>query len=131
MEIFPDAFKDLLADETRAFVYLATIMADGSPQVTPVWFNVSGEYILINSARGRLKDRNMRARPRVALVIADPKDPYRYVQVRGSVVEITSEGARDHIDALAWKYQGQQKYSGPLDQERLIYKIQPEKIQLR
>ena len=131
MKGFPEEYLDLLKDETRAFVYLATIMADGSPQVTPVWFNVSGDYILINSARGRLKDRNMRARPRVALVIADPKDPYRYVQVRGSVVEITSEGARDHIDALAFKYQGQKKYSGPLDQERVIYKIQPEKIQLR
>ena len=131
MKGFPDTYADLLKDETRAFAFLATSMADGSPQVTPVWFNVSGDFILINSARGRQKDRNMRRQPKVALAIADPKNPYRYVQVRGLVVEITSEGARAHIDSLAKKYQGQEKYGGPTSEERVIYKIQPEKIQLR
>ena len=129
MKNCPNSHLDLLKDETRAFAYLATIMPDGSPQVTPVWFNVSGDFILVNSARGRLKDRNMRARPQVALAIADPKNPYRYMQIRGKVVEITSEGARAHIDALAYKYQGAAKYGGPADQERVIYKIQPEKFQ--
>ena len=76
----PENFLDLLADETRAFAYLATVMKDGSPQVTPVWFNTDGEYILVNSAKGRVKDRNMRKRPQVALAIADPKNPYRYMQ---------------------------------------------------
>ena len=129
MKGFPETHLDLLKDETRALAYLATIMSDGSPQLTPVWFNVSGDYILVNSARGRLKDRNMRARPQVALTIGDPKNLYRYVQVRGQVVEITSEGGRAHIDALAKKYHGQEKYGGPATEERVIYKIQPIKIQ--
>jgi len=128
MSIVPDAFKDLLIDETRAFVYLATLMPDGSPQVTPVWFNTDGTNILINSAAGRAKDRNMRARPQVALVIADPKNPYRYVQIRGRVTEITHEGAEAHIDALAWKYTGTPKYGNRRPGEvRIIYKILPDK----
>jgi PPOX class probable F420-dependent enzyme len=130
MKNYPDAYLDLLSDEKRAFVYLATLMADGGPQVTPVWFNTEGDYILINSAAGRVKDRNMRRRPRVALVIADPQNPYRYVQVRGRVVEVTEEGARAHIDILAKKYTGQDKYtSGPPEQVRVIYKILPDRVQ--
>jgi PPOX class probable F420-dependent enzyme len=129
MSIFTDAFKDLLLDETRAFVYLATLMSDGSPQVTPVWFNTDGTNILINSAAGRVKDRNMRARPQVALVIADPKNPYRYVQIRGRIVEITQEGADAHIDALAGKYTGTPKYGNRRPGEvRITYKILPDKI---
>jgi PPOX class probable F420-dependent enzyme len=126
----PKGFLDLLADETRAFAYLATTMKDGSPQVTPVWFNTDGEYILVNSAKGRVKDRNMRKRPQVALVIADPKDPYRYLSVRGTVVEITEEGAIAHIDILAKKYRGVDVYQGPRV-DRVIYKIKPEKINTR
>jgi len=129
MPILPEAFKDLLADETRAFVYLGTIMPDGSPQVTPVWFNTDGTHILINSAVGRVKDRNMRARPQVALVVADPKNPYRYVQVRGRVVEITREGADAHIDTLSAKYTGALKYGGRRPGEkRVIYKILTDKV---
>jgi len=128
MKNFPESHLNLLEDETRAFVFLATLMPDGSPQVTPVWFNVSGDYILINSALGRVKDRNMRARPSVALAIADPRNPYRYVQIRGKVVEITTEGARAHIDALAFKYHGQPKYGGPADEQRVIYKIKPARV---
>jgi PPOX class probable F420-dependent enzyme len=126
----PKGFLDLLADETRAFAYLATTMKDGSPQVTPVWFNTDGEYILVNSAKGRVKDHNMRKRPQAALAIADPKDPYRYLSVRGPVVEITEEGAAEHIDALAKKYRGVNRYPGPRD-DRVIYKIKPEKINVR
>ncbi len=126
----PENFLDLLADETRAFAYLATTMKDGSPQVTPVWFNTDGGYILVNSAKGRVKDTNMRKRPQVALAIADPKDPYRYMSVRGSVVETTEQGAAEHIDALAKKYSGVDLYPGPRD-DRVIYKIRPEKINTR
>src|SRR5512139_333265 len=107
----PEAYRDLLADETRAFACLATIMKDGSPQLTPVWFNTDGTFILINSAKGRVKDRNMRRNSSVALVIVDPKDPYRYIQIRGKVVEITTLGAREHIDTLAYKYRGVEKYT--------------------
>lgn len=126
MSLVPDEYKDLLADETRAFAYLATLMANGSPQVTPVWFNTDGTHILINSATGRLKDRNMRNRPQVALAIADPKDPYRYVQIRGQVVETTTKGAIEHIDQLAGKYTGTAKYQNLVPgQDRVIYKILP------
>ena len=123
MKNIPEKFQDLFADETKAFLFLATTMDDGSPQVTPVWFNTDGEYILINSAKGRTKDRNMRARPRVAVAIMDPANPYRYIQLRGEIVEIAEEGARKHIDALSLKYRGEPVYSGPLDEQRVTYKI--------
>jgi len=108
--MIPESHLDLLKDEKRAFVYLGTQMADGSPQVTPVWFNTVGDYFLVNSAKGRIKDKNMRRRPVVTLCIQDPTNPYRYLQVRGRVVEITEEGADAHIDTLAGKYTGSFKY---------------------
>ncbi len=126
----PEQYQDLLRDETNAFLYLSTIMKDGTPQVTPVWFNWDGQNILINSAKGRLKDKNMRARPQVALVIADPKNPYRYIQVRGKVVDVVEEGAREHINALNLKYTGSSDYPGPKDEVRVIYRIEAEHIQL-
>jgi PPOX class probable F420-dependent enzyme len=129
MKSIPENFHDLLTDEKKAFVYLATLMPDGSPQVTPVWFNTDGEHILINTAQGRIKDRNMRARPWVALCIADPGNPYRYLQLRGKVVEFTTEGADAHIDTLAGKYTGTYKYTfGKTGEKRVTYKILPEKV---
>ncbi|HTX92427.1 MAG TPA: PPOX class F420-dependent oxidoreductase [Anaerolineales bacterium] len=129
MNSIPESHRDLLKDETKAFVYLATLMSNGSPQVTPVWFNADETYILINSAEGRVKDRNMRARPQVALVIADPANAYRYLQIRGKVVEFTTDGADAHIDALAYKYTGNPKYQNRVPgQKRVIYKVLPEKI---
>ncbi|MFO7683740.1 MAG: PPOX class F420-dependent oxidoreductase [Chloroflexota bacterium] len=126
---FPEEYLDLLTDETKAYAYLATLMADGTPQVTPVWFNTDEDHILVNTAVGRTKDRNMKARPHVALCIADPKNPYRYVQVRGKVVEHTTEGANEHIDSLAWKYRGIKKYDNyQPGMQRIIYKILPENI---
>ena len=128
MQNIPSSHQDLLADEARAFVYLATSMRDGSPQCTPVWFNVEGDYILLNSARGRIKDRNMRSRPSVALCIADPKNAYRYLQLRGRIAEITEEGAEEHIDALNFKYHGERHYPyhNPAH-PRVIYRFLPEK----
>lgn len=120
----PKEFHDLLKDETKAFAFLGTLMRDGSPQVTPVWFNVDESHILINSARGRVKDKNMRARPEVALTIMDPKKPYRYVQVRGRVVEITEQGGAEHIHALSRKYHGRD-YNIPEGMVRVTYKILP------
>jgi PPOX class probable F420-dependent enzyme len=129
MKNIPEQHQDLLADQKKAFVYLATSMADGTPQVTPVWFNTDGEYILINTAAGRIKDKNMRARPNVALCIADPGNPYRYLQIQGKVVGNTTEGADAHINALAFKYLGQDKYPGRKPgEQRVIYKIQPLKV---
>ncbi len=121
---------DLVKDETRAFAFLATLMKDGSPQLTPIWFNTDGKHILINSAEGRIKDRNMRRDPHVALVIVDPHDPYRYIQVRGTIAEVTTKGAREHIDALAKKYHGVDKYTfGQPGEVRVLYKILPETVQ--
>ena len=120
---------DLINDELKALCSLATVMKDGSPQLTPVWFNSDGIHILINSAKGRVKDRNMRRNPNVAIIIIDPKDPYRYIQIRGKVVEITTEGARQHINALSKKYTGTDIFTGgPSDEIRVTYKILPEKI---
>jgi PPOX class probable F420-dependent enzyme len=127
-----ETYQDLLDDEKKAFAFLGTVMPDGSPQVTPVWFNTDGKHILVNSAEGRVKDRNMRARPQVALAIMDPEDPYRYVQFRGKVVEFTYEGAEDHISALANKYLGVEKFKKNNPQEvRVIYKILPDKVDIK
>lgn len=123
----PDAFKDLFAK--RAFAHLATLMKDGSPQVTPVWCDYDGSRIWINSAKGRLKDKNMRRQKRVALSIQDPDNPYRYLAVQGVVEEITESGADQHIDAMAKKYLGKDRYPFRAPGEvRVIYKIRPEKV---
>ncbi len=120
----PEKFKDLL--QKKALAQVATVMPDGSPQVTPVWFDYDGRYIRINSAKGRQKDKNLRRDPRVALDIIDPQDPYRYMQIRGKVVEITEEGAKAHIDALSQKYTGQTPYRGlTAGMVRVTYKIEP------
>jgi PPOX class probable F420-dependent enzyme len=128
MKAIADSHKDLLEDKAGAYAFLATLMADGSPQLTPLWFNTEGEYILVNSARGRIKDKNMRARPQVALLITDPKDPfYRYIQIRGQVVNITADGAEEHINFLSLKYDHKPWKPVP-GQTRVIYKILPEKV---
>jgi PPOX class probable F420-dependent enzyme len=129
MKNIPKTHTDLLTDEKKAFLYLATLMPSGAPQVTPVWFNATGEYIIVNTAKGRVKDRNMRARPQVALCIQDPSNPYRYLQIRGKVVEFTIDGADDHINALALKYLGVLKYpSRQPGEQRVMYKILIEKV---
>ena len=125
----PDNFKDLLTTKLT-FAHLGTVMKDGTPQVTPVWFSYDGTQVLLNSAKGRVKDRNMRARPHVALSIIDPDNAYRYLQIIGKITEITEQGADAHIDALAKKYMGQDTY--PFRQpgeERVIYKVTPGKVQ--
>ena len=124
MNKIPENFQDLIADDTKALLFLATTMSDGSPQVTPIWFNTDGKNILINSAKGRTKDRNMRARPGVAVAILDPNNSYRYIQLRGKIVEITEEGARAHINALAKKYTGQDVFHSPADETRVTYKLE-------
>jgi PPOX class probable F420-dependent enzyme len=127
MKSIPVEYHDLLGDETKAYLFLATVMPDGSPQVTPVWFNTDGEFILINTNEGRVKDRNMKARPKVALVIQDPKTPYRYIQIRGEVVAHTTDGADEHINTLSLKYDSK-PWTYRKDQKRIIYKIRPRHI---
>jgi PPOX class probable F420-dependent enzyme len=110
MTEIPDIFLDLLRDEKKAFAHLATVMPDGSPQNTPVWFDYTGGKIRVNSARGRVKVRNMIVGAKVALSIMDPDDPDRYVQLRGTVSRVSEDAAAAaHIDSLAFKYLGLDK----------------------
>jgi PPOX class probable F420-dependent enzyme len=103
-------------------------MPDGSPQVTPVWVDFDGTHVLVNSARGRQKDKNMQKNGRVALSILDPDNPYRYLQIMGKVADITEEGADAHIDKMAKKYLGKDSYPYRNPQEvRVVYRILPEK----
>ena len=124
-KVVPENFGDLF--EKQAFAHLATLMKDGSPQVTPVWLDYDGEHVRVNSAKGRVKDRNMRRDARVALSLQDPANPYRYLEVRGRVAKVTEDGADAHIDSLAQKYLGKPVY--PLRQPgevRVMYYIAPE-----
>jgi PPOX class probable F420-dependent enzyme len=121
----PENYIDLT--NKKAFAQLATLMPDGSPHVAPVWFEYDGKNILINSAKGRVKDKNIRRDPRVGIDIVDPDNPYRHLSIRGRVVEITEKGADEHIDKLAKKYTGQDKYPNRAPGEvRVLYKIEPE-----
>lgn len=121
---FPKEYLDLLKPETKAFLFLATLMRDGSPQLTPVWFDSDDEHILVNTNEGRVKDRNMKERPQVAMVIQDPADPYRYLQVRGEVAGYVREGADEHIDMLSRRYNNK-PWPYKEDQKRIIFKIKP------
>jgi len=124
--VIPDKFLDLF--QKRAFANLATLMPDGQPQVTPVWCDYDGQHVIVNSAKGRQKDRNMRRDQRVSLSIMDPENPYRYLEIRGTVADITEEGASDHIDKMAKKYLGLEKYPNRQPGEvRVLYKITPER----
>ena len=124
-EGIPQKYLDLF--DKKAFANLATTMPDGTPQVTPVWVDYDGTHIIINSARGRQKDKNLRREPKVALSIQDPDNPYRYLEIRGRVTEITEEGADEHIDKMAKKYMGVDRYPGRSPGEvRVIYKIEPQ-----
>ena len=126
-QVIPDKYKDLF--EKQAFANLGTLMRDGSPQVTPVWVDYDGKHVRFNSALGRVKDKNIRRDPRVAIAVQDPENPYRYVEVRGRVVEITQNGADDHINKLAKKYLGKDVYPFRQPGEvRVLYKVEPEKI---
>jgi len=106
-------------------------MADRSPQVTPVWFDVEGEVIRINTARGRTKERNMAARPRVALAIADPANSYRFVQIRGTVMGMREQGAVEHIRQLSRKYKGTEEFSIAPGEGRVMVLIRPDHVNVK
>lgn len=128
----PESHRDLLSNEKQAFAYLATIMDDGSPQLTPVWFDMAGERIRINTARGRVKERNLRARPdKIALLVVDPEDPYRYLQIRGHVAEVIEQGTEAHIDELASKYTGRLAFSGYAREGRVTFLIEADSVDTR
>ena len=123
----PEKYADLF--EKQAFGNLGTLMPDGSPQVTPVWVDYDGKYVRINSAKGRVKDKNIRRDPRVSISLQDPANPYRYLEIRGKVVEVTESGADDHINKLSQKYLGNPVYPYRQPGEvRVTYKIEPQKV---
>ena len=114
---------------TRCYVHLATLMADGSPQVSPVWVETDGDLIVVNSAAGRVKDNNIRRDARVALSATHPDDPFRALMIRGRVVKVAEEGAEEGIDRLARKYIGSDRYEWRRSGEvRVAYYIQPETV---
>jgi PPOX class probable F420-dependent enzyme len=128
MTAIPQAYRDLF--DKKAFAHIATVGTDGRPQVTPVWIDYDGTHVRFNTARGRVKDKNLQRNPKIALSIQDPDNPYRYLQIRGRVVEVTEKGADEHIDALAKKYTGQDRYGHRRPGEvRITVKVLPEKIQ--
>jgi PPOX class probable F420-dependent enzyme len=129
MAEIPAAFHDLLT-EKKVFANLATVMPDGSPQVTPVWFDYANGRIRVNTAKGRVKARNMKEGSKVALAMLDPDNAYRYLQIRGTVANVTEAGANKHIDSLAKKYLGKDVYPwhSPND-VRVIYEIEPVSVQ--
>lgn len=125
MALIPDSHIDIFSK--KAFAHVATVDGDGTPQVTPVWVDFDGEHVLVNSAEGRKKDRNLRERPVVALSILDPDNAYRYIGMQGRVVEITTDGAEEHINTLSHKYFGRD-YPYRAGEVRVIYKIMPENV---
>jgi PPOX class probable F420-dependent enzyme len=125
-ELSPD--QEALLKE-RHLALLVTLMPGGEPQVTPVWIDVRDGLVLVNTVVGRVKEQNVRRDPRVAVVVVDENDDYRWVSIRGRVVELTREGADEHIDALAKKYLGEDRYPWhKLEEKRIMMKIRPERV---
>ena len=122
----PENMRDLFLK--KALAHLATLMPDGSPQVTPVWCDFDGRYVRVNTAIGRQKDKNLVRDGRVALSITDPDNPYRYLEVRGRVIERTQTGADAHIDSLAQKYLGTAYPYRQANEKRVLYRINPEHV---
>jgi PPOX class probable F420-dependent enzyme len=128
--MIPDTHVDLL--NGPVIVALGTLMPDGQPQITVVWCNYDGTHVKVNTVRGRQKEKNMSERPMATVLAVDPDNPYRYLEVRGKVEEITEQGAIDHINELARLYAGESTFYGPLvsadrkeKETRVICRIRP------
>ncbi len=128
MASIPDDFHDLFEKET--FAHVATLTEDGLPHVTPVWidYDEDDDRLLVNTERGRQKERNVRNDPRVGVSMTDPDDPYRFLSVIGEVEELTTEGAREHIDELARRYQDVDEYQPTIETERVILRIRADQV---
>jgi PPOX class probable F420-dependent enzyme len=123
----PDDLLALL--RAKSTCYIATIMKDGSPQLTQVWVDTDGEHVIVNSVDTHLKVRNLRRDPRVAVAISDPARPGAFYQVRGRAISVTKEGGQDHIEHMAQKYTGRPyPWYGGRDQARVIITIEAEKV---
>lgn len=129
MTDIPAGFLDLLTQK-KPLAHLATVQPDGSPQVTPVWFDYVGGVVRVNTAKGRIKERNLSEGSHVAMSIVDPDNDYRYIQIRGTVSKETTDGADAHIDSLAKKYLDKDVYPYHNEKEtRVIYEITPSAAQ--
>jgi PPOX class probable F420-dependent enzyme len=128
MTTIPEEFRDLFDRPT--FAHVATVMPDGTPHVTPVWIDYDPDenYVLVNTERGRQKERNISRNPRVGVSMTDPDDPYRALSILGEVAEVTTEGAREHIDELARRYTDADEYQNPIETERVLVCIRPERV---
>ncbi|PSQ29278.1 PPOX class F420-dependent enzyme [Halobacteriales archaeon QS_9_68_17] len=128
MASIPDDFRDLF--EKKTFAHLATLMPDGSPQATPVWvdYDAESDRLLVNTERGRQKAENVQGDGRVAVSMTDPDNPYRMLSVRGEVADVTTDGAREHIDELTKRYMGEDEYPNPIETERIVLAIAPEHV---
>ena len=126
----PESYHDLF--ERRTFAHFSTVMPDGTPQVTPVWVDhdADRDRLLVNTARGRQKERNVAANPKVGASMLDPEDPYRWLSVRGEVTAVTEEGAVEHIDELARRYMDVEEYPNhdAEDAPRVIIEVRPDRV---
>jgi len=124
----PEEFHDLF--EKATFAHVTTMSPDGKPHTTPVWvdYDAEDDRLLVNTERGRRKARNVDADPTVSVSMTDPDNPYRFLSVTGEVDEVTTEGAREHIDALAKRYMGEDEYPNPIETERVILRIRADEV---
>ncbi|MGQ3411847.1 PPOX class F420-dependent oxidoreductase [Natrinema sp. LN54] len=128
MASIPDEFDDLF--EKKTFAHVATLTEEGLPHVTPVWidYDADDDRLLINTERGRQKERNVRNNPAVGISMVDPDNPYQHLSVIGEVEETTTEGAREHIDELARRYTDDDEYQTPIETERVILRIRADQV---
>jgi len=128
MSTIPAEFHDLF--EKPSIAHVVTMLPDGQPHSTPVWidYDADADRLLVNTERERRKTRNAAEDPRIAVSVTDPDNPYRFLSVTGEVEEITTEGAREHIDELTRRYMGEEEYPNPIESERVILRIRPDRL---
>lgn len=128
MPEIPESYHDLF--EKKTFAHVTTLTEDGDPHTTPVWvdYDADADRVLVNTERHRRKARNVEDDPRVSVSMTDPENPYRFLSVTGEVDEVTTEGAREHIDALAKRYMGEDEYPQPIESERIVLRIRPDEV---
>lgn len=130
MATIPDSYLELF--EKKTFAHVVTLFPDGTPQVTPTWIDYDEEtdHVLVNTERHRQKTKNVERNPTIAVSMLDPEDPYRYLSITGEVEEITTDGAREHIDLLSHRYFGRE-YTTEIQSERVLFRIRPERVMPR
>jgi len=127
IDLIPESHRDLVSDDSKAIAYLATTLSDGAPVIAPVWFGIIDDQIAIFSGESSLKARNMHAQPKVSVVLQDPDDQYRYVQIRGRYVGSISDGAREFLDEVSKRYIGK-PYPEKPSADGVILLIQPQRV---